>query len=41
MLSGFPASAAPEVAIEVGRAADAVESLAVLGLDATQQWFNS
>ncbi len=41
VLSGFPASAAPEVAIEVGRAADAVESLAVLGLDATQQRFNS
>jgi PTH1 family peptidyl-tRNA hydrolase len=41
LLSNFPASAREEVALEVQRAADAVESLVQIGLERTQSAFNS
>lgn len=41
LLSEIPASAREDVEVEIGRAADAVESLVVLGLDRTQNVFNS
>ena len=41
LLSNFPASAREVVAVEVGRAADAVESLVSVGLERTQNLFNS
>ena len=41
LLSDFPAAARTDLAIEVGRAADAVESLISQGLERTQNAFNS
>ena len=41
LLSNFPASTREDVEVEISRAADAVESLALLGLDRTQNAFNS
>jgi PTH1 family peptidyl-tRNA hydrolase len=41
LLSDIPASAREDVEVEIGRAADAVESLVALGLDKTQNVFNS
>jgi PTH1 family peptidyl-tRNA hydrolase len=41
LLSNFPASTRQDVEVEISRAADAVESLALLGLDRTQNAFNS
>ena len=41
LLSDIPASAREDIQVEIGRAADAVESLVVLGLDRTQNVFNS
>lgn len=41
LLSNFPASAREDVAVEVQRAADAVESLVEQGLERTQSAFNS
>jgi PTH1 family peptidyl-tRNA hydrolase len=41
LLSNFPASSREDVEVEISRAADAVESLASLGLDRTQNAFNS
>ncbi|MFL6046472.1 MAG: aminoacyl-tRNA hydrolase [Propionibacteriaceae bacterium] len=41
LLSDFPASAREVVAEEISRAADAVESLLAVGLDKTQNVFNS
>ena len=41
LLSDIPASAREDVEVEIGRAADAVESLVALGLDRTQNVFNS
>ena len=41
LLSNFPASARESVAVEVDRAADAVESLVTVGLERTQNLFNS
>jgi PTH1 family peptidyl-tRNA hydrolase len=41
LLSDFPASARESVAEEINRAADAVESLVGVGLDKTQNVFNS
>jgi PTH1 family peptidyl-tRNA hydrolase len=41
LLSNFPASAREAVAVEVNRAADAVESLVTVGLERTQNTFNS
>jgi PTH1 family peptidyl-tRNA hydrolase len=41
LLSNFPAGARESVAVEVGRAADAVESLVTVGLERTQNLFNS
>lgn len=41
VLSDFPKSLAEDVAVEVQRAADAVECLIVDGLDAAQQKYNS
>ena len=41
LLSNFPASAREDVAVEVQRAADAVESLVENGLERTQSAFNS
>lgn len=41
LLSEIPASAREDVEVEIGRAADAVESLVALGLDRTQNVFNS
>lgn len=41
VLSGFPATLAEDLAVEVGRAADAVECLLVDGLEAAQNRFNS
>jgi peptidyl-tRNA hydrolase, PTH1 family len=41
LLSNFPASAREAVAVEVHRAADAVESLVTVGLERTQNLFNS
>jgi peptidyl-tRNA hydrolase, PTH1 family len=40
LLSNFPASTREDVEVEISRAADAVESLASLGLDRTQNAFN-
>ena len=41
LLSNFPAGARESVALEVDRAADAVESLVSVGLERTQNLFNS
>jgi peptidyl-tRNA hydrolase, PTH1 family len=41
LLSNFPAGAREAVAVEVNRAADAVESLVTVGLERTQNAFNS
>jgi PTH1 family peptidyl-tRNA hydrolase len=41
LLSNFPAAARESVAVEVNRAADAVESLVTVGLERTQNVFNS
>jgi peptidyl-tRNA hydrolase, PTH1 family len=41
VLSDFPKALAADVAVEVGRAADAVECLVRYGLDETQQKYNS
>jgi peptidyl-tRNA hydrolase, PTH1 family len=41
LLSDVPASAREAIAVEIGRAADAVESLVVAGLDRTQNAFNT
>ena len=41
LLSNFPASARTDVAIEVDRAADAIEHLVQHGLERTQSAFNS
>jgi peptidyl-tRNA hydrolase, PTH1 family len=41
LLSNFPASAREDVEVEISRAADAVESLVLVGLDRTQTTFNS
>jgi peptidyl-tRNA hydrolase, PTH1 family len=41
LLSNFPASAREAVDVEIGRAADAVESLVLVGLEKTQSAFNS
>jgi PTH1 family peptidyl-tRNA hydrolase len=41
LLSNFPASAREDVALEIQRAADAVESLIQIGLERTQSAFNS
>jgi PTH1 family peptidyl-tRNA hydrolase len=41
LLSNFPAGAREAVAVEVNRAADAVESLVTIGLERTQNIFNS
>jgi peptidyl-tRNA hydrolase, PTH1 family len=41
LLRDIPASAREDVEVEIGRAADAVESLVALGLDRTQNVFNS
>jgi PTH1 family peptidyl-tRNA hydrolase len=41
LLNNFPASARADVAIEVDRAADAIESLVGVGLERTQSAFNS
>ena len=41
LLSNFPTSAREAVEVEIRRAADAVESLVVLGLDKTQSAFNN
>jgi peptidyl-tRNA hydrolase, PTH1 family len=41
LLSDIPASAREDIDVEIGRAADAVESLVELGLDRTQNVFNS
>lgn len=41
VLSSFPAGQRAELALEVGRAADAVESLVQVGLERTQSQFNS
>jgi PTH1 family peptidyl-tRNA hydrolase len=41
LLSNFPASYREELAVEVARAADAVESLTTEGLEKTQSTFNS
>jgi PTH1 family peptidyl-tRNA hydrolase len=41
LLSNFPAGARESVAVEVDRAADAVESLVSVGLERTQNLFNS
>ena len=41
LLSNFPAGERENVAVEVARAADAVESLVVDGLERTQSTFNS
>ena len=40
LLSNFPASIREDVEVEISRATDAVESLALLGLDRTQNAFN-
>jgi peptidyl-tRNA hydrolase, PTH1 family len=40
LLSNFPASTREDVEVEISRAADAVESLASVGLDRTQNAFN-
>jgi len=41
LLSNIPASAREAVEVEIGRAADAVESLVLVGLDKTQSAFNN
>ena len=41
LLSNFPASVRGDVEVEISRAADAVESLVLIGLDRTQSAFNS
>jgi peptidyl-tRNA hydrolase, PTH1 family len=41
LLSNFPANAREAVEVEIGRAADAVESLVLVGLEKTQSAFNS
>jgi PTH1 family peptidyl-tRNA hydrolase len=41
LLSNFPASSREAVEAEIGRAADAVESLVLVGLDKTQSAFNN
>jgi PTH1 family peptidyl-tRNA hydrolase len=41
LLSDIPASAREDIEVEIGRAADAVESLVAVGLDSTQNVFNS
>jgi PTH1 family peptidyl-tRNA hydrolase len=41
LLSDFPAGSRDLVAIEIDRAADAVESLLIVGLERTQNAFNS
>jgi peptidyl-tRNA hydrolase, PTH1 family len=41
LLSNFPFSAREDVEVEISRAADAVESLVLVGLDRTQSAFNS
>jgi len=41
LLSDIPASAREDIQVEIGRAADAVESLVAVGLDTTQNVFNS
>jgi peptidyl-tRNA hydrolase, PTH1 family len=41
LLSNFPASAREDVEVEISRAADAIESLVLVGLDRTQSAFNS
>jgi peptidyl-tRNA hydrolase, PTH1 family len=41
LLSNFPASAREAVEVEISRAADAVESLVLIGLDKTQSAFNN
>lgn len=41
LLSNFPSASRADLAIEVARAADAVESLITLGLERTQSSFNS
>jgi PTH1 family peptidyl-tRNA hydrolase len=41
VLTNFPASAKEELALEVGRAADAVETLILNGLENAQNRFNS
>ena len=41
LLSNFPASAREDLEIEIGRAADAVESLVAVGLERTQNVFNT
>ena len=41
LLSDIPAGARETVAVEINRAADAVESLVLLGLDKTQSAFNN
>jgi peptidyl-tRNA hydrolase, PTH1 family len=41
LLSNFPASAREEVEVEISRAADAIESLVLVGLDRTQSNFNN
>jgi peptidyl-tRNA hydrolase, PTH1 family len=41
LLSNFPASAREAVEVEIRRAADAVESLLLIGLDKTQSTFNN
>jgi PTH1 family peptidyl-tRNA hydrolase len=41
LLSNFPASTREDIEVEISRAADAVESLALVGLDRTQNVFNS
>jgi peptidyl-tRNA hydrolase, PTH1 family len=41
LLSNFPSSAREDVEVEISRAADAVESLVLVGLDRTQSNFNN
>jgi PTH1 family peptidyl-tRNA hydrolase len=41
LLSDIPASVREDIEVEIGRAADAVESLVVVGLDITQNAFNT
>jgi peptidyl-tRNA hydrolase, PTH1 family len=41
LLSNLPASAREAIEVEIGRAADAVESLILVGLDKTQSDFNN
>jgi peptidyl-tRNA hydrolase, PTH1 family len=41
LLSNFPSSAREEVEVEISRAADAIESLVLVGLDRTQSNFNN